>query len=458
MALDSGRRALPRDCLSDLPDAILVSVLSLLRLDEAARCTILASRWRRLFTSTLLDFNTYMPDRRDVVEAVNSILAAHPTAPIRSFRTSGSFQDGWIEDLARRGVQQLSLGFGLDFWWNDDERLRIPASLFACTSLTHLSARSCIFPDASMTAAGAPHLACLTEVNLFDVTICDESLNSLISQCKALERLEMMGISNCGRVRVRSPSLKFLNCDGYIDELFIEHAPNLEWLHGRYMYMKGRLDEGVYLKVEHAPKLEFIGYISMSLHAIKIGESILSEERICVKTLMPSMKMLAVNVCYTRKGYINWIIQLLKIFPCLETLHIRSDAWSCIQAAAQESWDVLTCIPCVDNHLQKVIFEVYRGHEWQREMAKFLHGRSMFLKAMEFHCMEETSAPGDRPFKVPSEEWVREQKELLGLDSRASKDARFLFFKHQLACNHLDFAHNNERHNKGQYDNDLFDV
>lgn len=45
--------------------------------------------------------------------------------------------------------------------------------------------------------------------------------------------------------------------------------------------------------------------------------------RIYVETLMPSLKMLAVAVCYTQKGYINWITQLLKLFPCLETLHIR---------------------------------------------------------------------------------------------------------------------------------------
>lgn len=220
-----GGGVLPHNRLSDLPDAIPVSILSLLLLDEAARCTVLASRWRRIFPSTLLDFNAYMPGGRDVIKAVNSILAAHPTAPIRSFRTAETFHDGWIEDLARRGVQQLSLGFGLDCW---RQPTRIPASLFACTYLTRLSARRCIFPEASITAEGAPHLACLTEINLSDVTICDESLNVLLSECKALERLKMMGMAKCGRIRVRSPSLKFLNCDGHFAELSIEYAPNLE--------------------------------------------------------------------------------------------------------------------------------------------------------------------------------------------------------------------------------------
>lgn len=49
----------------------------------------------------------------------------------------------------------------------------------------------------------------------------------------------------------------------------------------------------------------------------------MQKERIDVKTFMPSLKMLAVTMCYTQKGYINWMTQLLKMFPCLETFHIR---------------------------------------------------------------------------------------------------------------------------------------
>ncbi|TVU35216.1 hypothetical protein EJB05_17094 [Eragrostis curvula] len=434
MPMEAGRDH-PHDHLSDLPDSILVSILSLLRLDEAARCTVLASRWRRLFPSNLLlDFNAYMPGCRDVTEAVTFLLAAHPTAPIRSFRTTRSFRDGWLDELARRGVQKLDLDLE-----SNDERRPIPASLFACTLLTRLAVRRCVFPDASTTAARAPHLTRLTKVNLLFVTISDESLDVLLSQCKALEILKVLYAWKVSRVRVRSPSLKVLHCDGYFHELFIEYAPNLERVYGRYMDKRGR-EKGVHLNVEHAPKLEFLGYLGMDFHAIEIGESIFTEDRIRVRTLMPSLKTLAVEVNYTWEGYINWITRLLELFPCLETLYIRSDTWSCIQAEASDSWDVLRCIPCVENHIQKVVFEVYRGHKWQREMAKFLHGRSRFLKDMEFHCMVDSSTPGLR--ERPSEEWVRKQREILCLDSRASKDARFLFFKSQLVCNHHDISHN----------------
>jgi hypothetical protein len=34
-------------------------------------------------------------------------------------------------------------------------------------------------------------------------------------------------------------SLKILDSEGNFDKLFIEYAPNLEWLFGEYMYLRG---------------------------------------------------------------------------------------------------------------------------------------------------------------------------------------------------------------------------
>ncbi|KAF0920205.1 hypothetical protein E2562_034019 [Oryza meyeriana var. granulata] len=323
MADDAGD-APPCDYISDLPDNVLITILSLLPLDDAARSTVLSTRWRHLFPSTLLDFRAFAPGR-DVVTAVSTILAAHPAARVRSFRTRWLYfppEDdtsvvGWLRDLAGRGVQELSLSFR-ERWQ------RIPASLFACASLKRLQADSCTFPD--VTQAPAP-LAGITEIDLFDVDISEESLSALLWQCTALEHLRMRSMGKlCRRIHVRSESLKTLCGSGDFHELFIEHAPNLEQVYSNSMYMRRPV-----LKVAHAPKLEFLGYLGMSFNKIEIGQTIFTENYFDVKTLMPSLKTLAVELSYTSEGYIDWFMQLLKLFPCLETLYIRVNSQLFIQ-------------------------------------------------------------------------------------------------------------------------------
>jgi hypothetical protein len=55
----------------------------------------------------------------------------------------------------------------------------------------------------------------------------------------------------------------------------------------------------------------------------------MQEDDFDIKTLMPSLKTLAIELSYTSEGYINWFMQLLKLFPCLETLYIRVNSPTC---------------------------------------------------------------------------------------------------------------------------------
>ncbi|KAM0838959.1 hypothetical protein ACQ4PT_060626 [Festuca glaucescens] len=450
---------LSHDRISNLPESILVTILSSLRMDEAARCSILSSRWRHLFPSTLLDFEASPSSRRiNLVKAVTSILAAYPDAPIRSFRTGSLYfgpedkaaLDGWLQDLSNRGIEEIFLCFK---YTEEDKRRRIPKSLFSCSSLKRLDASNGVFPRA--TEAAAASLARLKEINLSDVKICEDSLHSLISQCPVLESLTVNFMGKFDRLHLRSRSLRVLSSTGNFEELFIDDAPNLEYLLGRFMHQRK-----VHIKVVHAPKLEFLACLGMS-NTIDIGETSFKEELIHVKTLMPSIKTLSIKLShdekgYMEEGYVEWLMQLLKLCPCLETLYIKSSSWSRACDTASGSWETQRSVPCIDNHLQKVVIEVYRGHEWQRDMAKFLHGRSRFLKTMEFHCMDDGSGTRECFGKPPSEEWVREQKELLCLDSRAARDTRFLFFKRQLVDNHHEVCHD-ERYQRDYY-RDMYDV
>lgn len=61
----------------------------------------------------------------------------------------------------------------------------------------------------------------------------------------------------------------------------------------------------------------------------------IQEKNIHAETTMPSLKTLAVDLMHTPEGhinehYINWFMQLLKVFPCLETVYIKVNCsgWS----------------------------------------------------------------------------------------------------------------------------------
>jgi hypothetical protein len=254
------------DRITKLPDSILVTILCSLPIDEAARCSILASRWRHLFPSTLLDFRAFpSTDRIDIIRAVTSILAAHPDEPIRSFSTDISCfhpqdkgaVDGWLRDLSNRGIEELFLHF--------DRSERIPESLFACSSLKRLHASHVTFPSITETAAAS--LTRLTEINLFSVNISEDSLNSFLSQCTVLEHLTISTARELDSLHLRSRSLKVLKSTGDFKKLFIDDAPNLEQVFGGYMP-----EYKVHIKIVHAPKLEFLGYLAMS-NKIEIGDS-----------------------------------------------------------------------------------------------------------------------------------------------------------------------------------------
>jgi hypothetical protein len=68
------------------------------------------------------------------------------------------------------------------------------------------------------------------EINLSNVKISEDSVHTLLSQCTLLERLTVNFLGTFDRLHIRSPSLKVLNSTGKFEELFIDDAPNLEYL------------------------------------------------------------------------------------------------------------------------------------------------------------------------------------------------------------------------------------
>ncbi|KAK7842463.1 f-box/lrr-repeat protein [Quercus suber] len=124
------------DRLSDLPNEIIVSILSFLKLKEAARTSVLSRRWGHLwkFTTGSLDFDDSslqylrkksffktLPgiDRDRYVSWVNHVLQLHQAHTIDEFKVDFPLKeecnkldiDNWILFSLRKKVKRLSLDF-----------------------------------------------------------------------------------------------------------------------------------------------------------------------------------------------------------------------------------------------------------------------------------------------------------------------------------------------------------
>ncbi|KAL6186435.1 hypothetical protein ACLB2K_042555 [Fragaria x ananassa] len=115
VAKDKGKRCLV-DRISELPADILVSILSLLALKEAAATSILSSRWRYLWASSV---NLIFPFRFGYIDWVNSVVQQYRGSHIKHF--SVCFDPGslmfkrsimkWIQLAEKKGAQRLELIF-----------------------------------------------------------------------------------------------------------------------------------------------------------------------------------------------------------------------------------------------------------------------------------------------------------------------------------------------------------
>ncbi|XP_040384956.1 putative F-box/FBD/LRR-repeat protein At1g78760 isoform X2 [Oryza brachyantha] len=320
-----------RDRISDLPDAILVSILSFLPFRDAARTAVLSWRWRNLFDQSLLDFNACQPFPPEegrgcewMIHSITDILVARPHIPIRSFRLVMYGQgvvdhladvDLWFRALALRGVRQLDV----DMLYTAPTQT-LPGSLLELSSLESLRVFNCSFIHPSWTAPVlALWLPTLRTLDLSNVFTSQYILQAVISNSPSLECAKLKNITGINKIRVRSKSLVRLFGDfGYLSELVVEDAPNLEELVGISLPLGAAK-----VKIVFAPKLRVLGYLGKSVHLLLMHDTVFDGGIVQYRTLMSSVKTLSIQVPFSEKGHTLVVARLLKCFPCLEVLHIE---------------------------------------------------------------------------------------------------------------------------------------
>ena len=279
------------DRISDLPDAVLGDIISLLPTKEGARTQILASRWRHLWRSAPLNLDCSVLRRGELSGFVSRILSSHQgpgrrfCTPDPSRRYGPATVDSWLQSPAVHNLQELYLCYPID---HQLPRPLLSESAFRLsTTLRVATIKLCHIPEAVQRL----QFPQLKQLALAYVGISECSLHHVIAGCPALECLLIYESFGFHCVRINSVSLRSIgvraaHClEGELKfrELIIENAPRLEKL------LHLDLSSDLHVSVSFAPKLETLRWSPDPATKISFGSTVIQVTKIF---LLPAFRRL----------------------------------------------------------------------------------------------------------------------------------------------------------------------
>lgn len=250
------------DRISNLPDEIIAVIFDSLSLREAARTSILSSRWLYLWKHTpILNFDTdiyefdspinremrrvqsraslWNVERSKCVELVNSVLQSNKAPSLKKFRISfyvnrlgQSHVIKWLEFVFLRGVEALVLNFicddpkymvVLEELWRESGLCR-PQNLILFKPLKQLCLNHFKVSGEAvkLILRSCPSLEVLSIGSAFftsDVEVCGSKL--------VLKHLEVYFHRGNRSLKVSAPNLNWLMVDSSSENLLLENLPKL---------------------------------------------------------------------------------------------------------------------------------------------------------------------------------------------------------------------------------------
>ncbi|TXG67749.1 hypothetical protein EZV62_009024 [Acer yangbiense] len=268
MASNSNNRSVSsRDIISGLPSELLCYIFCFLPFKEAARTSVLSSRFRHVwYGTTRIDFqeNFFVKDneteenkqiqRRDFIDFANNWLESYTGKTIDMFSLTfsrpGDFtvnMHNFIRSSLAHNVKGLSLDFhdpilredGLE---NRGGVFELPVFVYGHKGLESLKLFSCNF-----LVSGFRNFTSLKELSLGWIQLGPNSVKNLLMYCPSLEsftlkncwnihehldisgpnrRLKSLVVDKCkfldGLVQIQAPNLMFFKYSGGADQFYLE--------------------------------------------------------------------------------------------------------------------------------------------------------------------------------------------------------------------------------------------
>nr|XP_033515770.1 putative F-box/LRR-repeat protein At3g18150 [Nicotiana tomentosiformis] len=218
------------DRISQLPDSLLVQILSLLPTKDAFTTCILSKRWHYLWTFVYnFIFTRRSQESKIYGDPYNPVVPMDDTSRRHKFENLRSFIDYVLVHSISPKIKKFELDCRDLF--RDDSQIRrwlsfaaerkvedvvflsyeslldciLPESFCTCSSLITLHLRHCYFTDAVIAWKS------LTSIKLECLLLNDDEILNLLSGCPALETMELYDVGGFRRLKISSSKFKRLN-------------------------------------------------------------------------------------------------------------------------------------------------------------------------------------------------------------------------------------------------------
>lgn len=283
------------DIISELPDALLLQILSLIPTIDVVRTCILSKRWRSIWKDVnKLDYD-HQNDRKLSHQFVQRFLISHKSSHlVHSFLESMRLIVGsdceavdieiWIGYAVKHGLRELELDSFLE-----KENIQLPSNIYTCKTLEILKLKNCVRVDVPNSQV------CFKSLKILNLQLVyfkdDDSVRRLFSCCHNLEELVVKRyMDKVTNFTIEVPSLKRLSIhdcsDGDGRRGYVINTPSLN-----YLSIKGLND--FEFSLENTPGLREAKIIDITdINTAKILLPLASS----VKRLSLSLSPLEVNM------------------------------------------------------------------------------------------------------------------------------------------------------------------